>query len=116
VRSPDHLHVVGVSWHVDSDNPAWRDVRADAIAEAIAKGRDYATALGGTVTRVEHVADAGLLSSGRPVAGGVVPLGYAGADRSGAHDAGDTPSLDPVPQEIQAVVEARLTAQVAPLA
>jgi hypothetical protein len=74
------------------------------------------TELGGTVTRVEHVADAGLLSSGRPVAGGVVPLGYAGADRSGAHDAGDTPSLDPVPQEIQAVVEARLTAEVAPLA
>jgi len=41
------LTVHEVSWHADWDNPGWREVRAAAIAAAIAKGRDYAAALGG---------------------------------------------------------------------
>jgi uncharacterized protein YggE len=118
LASVDQLHVDQMSWHVDSDNPAWREVRADAIAAAIVKGRDYAAALGGTVTKVEHVADAGLLSpgAGHPDTR-AVSLGFAvaaSADASGGTT--DTPSLDPVPQEINAVVEARLVAEVAPLA
>jgi uncharacterized protein YggE len=53
-----------VSWHVDWDNPAWPGVRADAVQAAIAKGRDYAAALGGSLRGVEHIADAGLLNGG----------------------------------------------------
>jgi len=50
-----------VSWHVDWDNPAWPEVRAAAVHAAVAKGRDYAAALGGSLRGVEHIADAGLL-------------------------------------------------------
>ena len=117
LASVEHLHVEHVSWHVDSDNPAWREVRADAIAAAIDKGRDYAAALGGTVTRVEHVADAGLLGAGgEDSVAHAVSLGFASpASAEGALGPGDTPALDPVPQELHAVVEARLAADVAPL-
>lgn len=107
----DQLHVANVSWHVDSDNPAWRDVRADAIAAAVSKGRDYADALGGTVTKVEHVADAGLLASGDRSFFARAAYGHGGVDMAASTGPGDSPSLDPVPQEISAVVEARLVAQ-----
>ncbi|HEX7993494.1 MAG TPA: hypothetical protein VF506_06190 [Streptosporangiaceae bacterium] len=42
--------------------PAWREVRAAAIRDAIAKGRDYAAALGGGLRAVEHIADPGFLA------------------------------------------------------
>ena len=110
LASVDQLHINAVSWHVDGDNPAWRDVRAAAIADAISKGRDYAEALDGTVTKVDHVADAGLLGAGQgPFFARAASLSGAGIAASGVP--GDSPSLDPVPQEISAVVEARLVAQ-----
>ena len=98
-----------VSWYVDWDNPAWPDVRAAAIQAAIAKGRDYAAAFGGTLRSVEHIADAGLLGGdNQPRFTGAV--GYAA--RAGSRGGGepDAPSLDPVPQELTAIVEARFTA------
>ncbi len=97
-----------VSWHADWDNPAWPGVRAAAVQAAIAKGRDYAAALGGALRGVEHIADTGLLS------GGNTPSGFSGrAMRRAASRGGeepDAPSLDPVPQELAAIVEARFTA------
>jgi uncharacterized protein len=98
-----------VSWHVDWDNPAWPGVRAAAVQAAIAKGRDYAAALGGSLRGVEHIADAGLLS------GGDTQSGFSGrrATTRAASQGGeepDAPSLDPVPQELAAIVEARFTA------
>jgi uncharacterized protein len=103
------LSVNGVTWETDWDNPAWPDVRAAAIQAAIRKGRDYATALGGSLYRVEHIADAGLL-------GGSDNASYrftgsrsaALAGRSG--EEGEAPSLDPVPQELTATIEARFIA------
>jgi hypothetical protein len=58
---------------------------------------------------VEHIADAGLLT------GGNAESGFAGgrAMRRVASLGGeepDTPSLDPVPQELAAIIEARFTA------
>jgi uncharacterized protein len=97
-----------VSWHADWDNPAWPGVRAAAVQAAIAKGRDYAAALGVSLRGVEHMADAGLL-------GGNTQSGFTGryamaraASRGGEEP--DAPSLDPVPQELAAIVEARFTA------
>jgi uncharacterized protein YggE len=113
VASVDPLHVDLVTWHVDNENPAWREIRADAIAAAIVKGRDYAAALGGAVTKVEHVADPGLLSSGDGHS--AIRAFQHSAAAVGAETDTDTPLLDPVPQEIVAVVEARLVAEVAPL-
>jgi uncharacterized protein YggE len=116
VGSVERLNVDGITWHVDVDNEEWRAVRADAIAAALAKGRDYAAALGGTVTTVDHVADAGLLSSGDMQAARALSYGSPGAATAAEFSGpSSTPSLDPVPQEIHAVVEARLTAQIGPL-
>jgi hypothetical protein len=98
-----------VSWHVDWDNPAWPGVRAAAVQAAIAKGRDYATALGGSLRGVEHIADAGLLNGGNAQSGftGRRAMARAASEAGGEPDA---PSLDPVPQELVAIVEARFTA------
>jgi uncharacterized protein YggE len=101
------LAVHEVSWHVDWDNAAWLQVRADAIHAAIAKGRDYAAALGGQLRDVEHIADPGLLSAdGQHWAGSRRMSAFA---RSGGETA-DAPSLDPVPQELTALIEARFAA------
>jgi len=105
------LELHGASWRVDPDNPAWPPVRAAAIDAAIAKGRDYAAALGGTLRRVLQVADAGLLGNDDAVG---EYEGTPAALAMGGHSA--MPSLDPVPQELRAVIEARLLADVPPIA
>jgi uncharacterized protein len=101
------LSVHDVSWHVDWDNPGWREVRAAAIAAAVSKGRDYATALGGELSSVEHIADPGLIGGdGGSVSRGVGTSRAFGLSGNG-RDGGDSPSLDPVPQELTALIEAR---------
>lgn len=107
----DDLNVYHVQWQVDARNPSWPLVRAAAIEDAIAKARDYAAALRGSITALVHVADEGLL-------GGQDSQGRFAAR---AHSAGgvaefsSAPGLDPAPQEISAVVEARFEARVAGL-
>ena len=101
-----NLHEVG--WHVDWDNPAWPQVRAAAIRAAIRKGRDYAAALGGSLHNVEHIADAGLLGGGDSTQYRFASRALAMSKSGGGEP--DTPSLDPVPQELTAVIEARFTA------
>ncbi|MBO0822268.1 MAG: SIMPL domain-containing protein [Actinobacteria bacterium] len=104
----EDLSVHAVSWDVDWDNPAWPQVRAAAIQAAIGKGRDYAAALGGSLRSVEHIADAGLLG-GTDTPAGFTTVGRAARTASLAAES-DTPSLDPVPQELTAIIDARLTA------
>jgi uncharacterized protein len=106
------LNISSASWHVDADNPAWGAVRADAIAAAIDKGRDYAAALHGVLVKVEHVADVGLLGGDHAGGSRSVNLGYAAAASAGMDGGAGTPSLDPVPQEIRAIVEARFSAAI----
>jgi uncharacterized protein len=105
------LNVHDVSWGVDWDNAAWPAVRAAAIHAAIGKGRDYAAALGGSLLRVEHIADVGLLGGGDGASFGFTgaSAGRASRARRGGGE-GDAPSLDPVPQELTATIEARFTA------
>jgi uncharacterized protein len=103
------LSLHGAAWQVDWDNPGWPEVRAAAIQAAIRKGRDYAAALGGSLHSVEHVADVGLLGGG----GDNTQVRFAGGSRAmsaaGSREP-DTPSLDPVPQELTATIEARFIA------
>jgi uncharacterized protein len=110
LAAQETVSVRQVSWHVDWDNPRWQDVRAAAIAAAIRKGRDYAAALGGSLRAVEHIADAGLLGGDNGpqwvASGGAV--GFAARGGGGISDA---PSLDPVPQELTAIIEARFSAE-----
>jgi uncharacterized protein YggE len=115
----DAFDVRQVNWEVDDDNPGWPAVRADAIQAALRKGRDYAAALGTSLSRVQHVADTGLLGgSGDGPEGLVVRRGRrrgaAFAAGVGGQDV-DTPSLDPVPQELTAIIEARFQATPATL-
>ncbi len=97
-----------VNWTVDDDNAAWALVRADAIHAALAKGRDYAAALGGSVTAVQQIADGGLLD-------GTQALEHHHRSKATAlamGGGGEGIALDPVPQIVSAVIEARLAAAI----
>lgn len=107
-----HLEMDFVSWHVDGDNPAWPRVRADAIKAALQRARDYADALGGTVSNVEQIADSGLLSRH----GEEQARSMSGARATAASGGVDSPQLDPVPQQLSAVIDARVIASVPELA
>jgi uncharacterized protein YggE len=108
----DAVAVHSIQWSVDDDNPEWGHVRADAIRAALLKGQDYASALGGSVIGVEHVADAGLLGGDDH---GQNTRAFAGAVALSAGGQSESTSLDPVPQVLRATIEARLTATVGPL-
>lgn len=105
------LSVFSVGWTVDADNPGWAQVRADAIHAALRAGQDYAAALGGSVTAVQHVADAGLLGAAGPAARAM----FATATQAAGHAEGSTIALDPVPQQLSATIEARFSATIGPL-
>lgn len=108
IADHDEFNVRQVSWGVDDDNPAWSAVRSEAIQAAVRKGRDYAAALGVSLLRVEHVADTGLLGgSGESPGSRRKMSGLFAARASFGGDEVDTPSLDPVPQQLTAVIEAR---------
>jgi hypothetical protein len=91
----DEINVHSVSWSVDDDNPDWALVRAHAIQAALLKGQDYASALAGSVVRVEHVADAGLLGGATVVVGDRERTQQIHhADRSGGHNPDPRIGLD----------------------
>jgi uncharacterized protein len=94
----------GSSWSVDEDNPAWRAVRADAIRDALRQADDYAAALSCRVSRVEQVADAGLLSD---AAGGAEHFRASRAVSLSASMGGAPPALDPEPQQLSASIDVR---------
>ena len=95
-------------WGVDEDNPAWPELRAEAIRAALRKGADYAAALGGRLSRVVHVADVGLLGGGADVGFGRASR-LVTPSRSGGGP-GDAPALTPVPQLMIAAIDARVLA------
>lgn len=104
------FNVHHVTWEVDPDNPSWPEVRAAAIQNAISKARQYAEAMGGSLDHVEHLADVGLLDGGE-----VAPIRESRRVPLAAGGGPETPSLDPVPQELIAIIEARFAATVAAL-
>lgn len=114
LASHEAFGVHHVAWDVDPDNPSWPAVRAAAIGAAIDKGRDYATALGGSLNRVEHIADVGLLG-GDGMTHGHASVAGRSLSLHSADGIAETPSLDPVPEELIAVIDARFIADVAKL-
>jgi uncharacterized protein len=102
-REPFRLHQV--SWQVDWDNPAWAQLRADAIRAAVAKARDYAGTLGGHLSSIDHIADSGMLSA----SDGDMPRAMR-MSSSGGRGESDWPDLDPPPQGLRVMIEARFTA------
>lgn len=106
----DGLDVQHVAWGVDENNPGWTHVRAAAVRAAVVRAGDYAAALGGVLGGIDHLADVGLMGTGDLDRSGWV----ANQNQRYASYTGQSgpagPSLDPVPQELVAVVEARFTA------
>lgn len=107
----DDTRVNSVIWTVDADNADWGRVRADAIQAALRKGEDYAAALGGSVTAIDHVADAGLLGGDRA---GQPQRAVAFSSLSSGGGPNEL-TLDPVPQVLTAIIDARFTATTGPL-
>jgi hypothetical protein len=58
---------------------------------------------------VEHIADAGLLEGDHAPRGFAIASAYARTASPGGGES-EAPSLDPVPQELAAIIEARFTA------
>lgn len=109
------FNVHHLTWHVDDDNPGWLAVRGAPIQAVLRKGRDYADARGASLVRVEHVADTGLLGGSGEGNQRLVGRTYGAAAAGGPRRDVDTPTLDPVPQELTAVIEARFRATPAAL-
>jgi uncharacterized protein len=109
LASMDGLQMGHAQWHVDPENPAWAELRGEAIREALRKGKDYAEALGAQLVEVQHIADVGLLGSD---AGARVA---SASFRAASGGPGSSPSLDPVPQLLVARIEARFRTTPIPL-
>ncbi|MFD2767382.1 SIMPL domain-containing protein [Micromonospora eburnea] len=96
----DQVEVAGPWWALRPDSPAYREARHAAIADALARAREYAEALGARVTALVELADTGLAAA---------PPMLAKAAYARAGDAPPELELDPQPQPVQAAVEARFT-------
>ncbi|GHJ51706.1 SIMPL domain-containing protein [Micromonospora chersina] len=96
----EQVEVAGPWWSLRPDSPAYREARHAAIADALARAREYAEALGARVTALLELADTGLATA---------PPMMAKAGFARAGEAAPELELDPQPQPVQAAVEARFT-------
>lgn len=96
----EQVEVAGPWWSLRPDSPAYRESRHAAIADALARAREYAEALGARVTALLELADTGLAAA---------PPMMAKAGFARAGEAAPELELDPQPQPVQAAVEARFT-------
>ena len=95
-----------LSWYLDDDNEAYRQVRVDAVADAFRAAGDFAGALNRQLGELRVLADPGLLSAqaaeAEPMARAMAFDGAAG----GIADDGVEIELDPEMQTVYASVEA----------
>ncbi|MEU1684316.1 SIMPL domain-containing protein [Micromonospora sp. NPDC005707] len=96
----DQVELAGPWWSLRPDSPAYREARHAAIADALARAREYAEALGARVTALVELADTGLATA---------PPMLAKAGFARGAEAAPELELDPQPQPVQAAVEARFT-------
>jgi uncharacterized protein YggE len=96
----EQVEVAGPWWSLRPDSPAYREARHAAIADALARAREYAEALGARVTALLELADTGLAAA---------PPMLAKAGFARTAEAAPELELDPQPQPVQAAVEARFT-------
>jgi uncharacterized protein len=103
--------VEGPYWRLRHSSPVYREARNRAVAEAMARARDYAEAVGSRVTGLLELADTGLTSTSEQA-----HAKFAGAMVYGGHTLGgslsEPPALDLEPQQqtVYASVEARFQA------
>ncbi|MFG2058223.1 SIMPL domain-containing protein [Micromonospora sp. NPDC048930] len=98
----EQVEVAGPWWSLRPESPAYREARHAAIADALARAREYAEALGARVTALLELADTGPSAAPPMVA-------RAAFAKGGPGGAPPELELDPQPQPVQAAVEARFT-------
>ncbi|SNY06404.1 SIMPL domain-containing protein [Paractinoplanes atraurantiacus] len=94
--------VSGPWWQLRPGSKAGGDVRREAIADALARAREYAAAVGARVDRLVEIADEG-------VGGGPVMMRFENLSADAAHDPDRGFELDPQRQTVQAAVTVRVT-------
>jgi uncharacterized protein len=99
----DQVEVAGPWWSLRPDSPAYREARHAAIADALARAREYAEALGARVTALLELSDTG--TGAQPM----MARAAFGKGAGGRADVAPELELDPRPQSVQAAVEARFT-------
>lgn len=99
----DGIELHGPSWRLDDDNPAYGEVQADAVGEALARARRYAVTLGGRLGTLIELADTGLLDGGQ-IRHQSRSLGFMAGDSG---EGFETMDFTPVPVPIRATVDAR---------
>jgi uncharacterized protein YggE len=108
----DLTEVGGPWWDLRPGSPVYRQARMAAVADAVHRARDYASALGSELAGLIELADAHMLSESRAPA---EARGLAGSSSRLPHRpravAAEEPVFDlaPAPQIVRAVVEARFT-------
>ena len=107
VANQDQTHVDGPTWSLRPDSPVYKEVRRDAVADAIARGKEYAEALGAQVVDLLELADPGL-SGGSESLGRFQTYDMQAKSR-GSYGSGAPLQLDPQRQRVRAAVEARFT-------
>lgn len=97
-----------ISWELEDDNPAYRQVRKLAVAQAKAAAEDFAQATGMSLGQLRVLADPGLLNAGNSSRSGAfgAPGAVAMSAGSGSTLDEEELDLDPEPQEVHASVEA----------
>lgn len=103
--------VEGPYWRLRRASPVYREARNRAVAEAVARAKDYAEAIGSRVTGLIELADTGLTTSPAPPHMRA-PGAVAFSGRMAAPGAAEPPTLDLEPQQqtVYASVEARFRA------
>lgn len=98
----EHAALSGPWWQLKRGSRAGADVRAEAIADALQRAREYAEAVGAQVDRLIEIADEGT--------GSVQPVmrGMRNAFAAKAESADLDLELDPVQQTVEATVLVRV--------
>jgi uncharacterized protein YggE len=98
--------VSGVEWLARPDNPGFREVRRQAVADAARAAADFAAALDGTLGALVALADPGLLDAGQGALSPARPLSHRHLSAGAGPDSYEI-DLDPRAVELRATVEAR---------
>ncbi|MEV0563334.1 SIMPL domain-containing protein [Dactylosporangium sp. NPDC050588] len=107
VANQDQTHVHGPMWSLRPDSPVFKEVRRDAVADAIVRGKEYADALGAQVVDLLELSDPGLSRGSESFA--QFQAYDAGAMKRASYGGPAPLELDPQRQRVRAEVEARFT-------
>lgn len=105
VSDAEGRSVDGPYWRMRRDSPAYRQARTEAVADAVARAKEYAAAIGARITGLLELAD-----DGTSMTHGVQPMRAQFGVRSASYSEAPTLELEPVRQTVYAAVQARFSA------